>query len=103
MTILCESDRAAAAALRTALESAGPVETVPDLASAASLIEAKTDEDLVVVGADATVAEVPGFGPGNNSMLRGEVRGLARRHLDAFLHAARSRRPRSSAAPAWIE
>src|SRR5205823_12105085 len=43
--------------------------------------------------AAATVAEVPGFGPGNNTLLDAEVRTLARRHLDAFLHAARSDGP----------
>lgn len=61
MTILCESDRAAAAALRAALESVEPVETVPDLASAASLIEAEADEDLVVVGTRTPLAEVIQF------------------------------------------
>src|SRR4051794_41528865 len=61
MTILCEPDLAAAAALATLLAPAGPVRTAPDLASAAFLIEAETDEAVVVVGKDAPLDEVIEF------------------------------------------
>src|SRR5215475_14115781 len=61
MTIVCEPDRAAAAALSTMLKFAGPVETLPNLAIAASLLEADTDEDLVVIGANAPLDEAIQF------------------------------------------
>jgi hypothetical protein len=43
--------------------------------------------------ATCTVAEVDGFGPINDARLHAEIRELARRHLDAYLHTARTGRP----------
>ena len=54
-----------------------------------SRFEVRADEIADAIAA-ATVAEVPGYGPVNDSLLRAEIRTLSRRHLDAFLTLTRS-------------
>jgi GGDEF-like domain/PucR C-terminal helix-turn-helix domain len=47
--------------------------------------------------ATCTVNEVPGFAAVNDGFLHAEIRMLARRHLDAFLHTVRTGGPPSAA------
>jgi hypothetical protein len=54
--------------------------------------EARADEIADEI-ASSTLAEVEGFGPVNDGRLFAEIRGLARRHLDAFLETARTDGP----------
>src|ERR1700730_16388161 len=56
--------------------------------------EARADEIAEEIAA-ASVAEVPGFGSARSAALHDEIRTLARRHLDAFLHAVRTGGPPS--------
>jgi hypothetical protein len=56
--------------------------------------EARADEIAEEIAA-ASVAEVPGFGSARSAAVHDEIRTLARRHLDAFLHAARTGGPPS--------
>jgi pilus assembly protein CpaE len=61
MTIICERDPAAVAALAPVVDDGRGVRAVPDLAAAALSLQDDTSEDLVVIGQEAPLDDIVQF------------------------------------------
>jgi pilus assembly protein CpaE len=61
MTIICERDPAAIAALAPVVDAGRGVRAVPDLAAAALSLQDDTSEDLVVIGQEASLGDIVQF------------------------------------------